>query len=237
MNHLLLWLQAKALYDYGMGPASWHDARTKYLPEAAAMGYAPAQYALAYHCYFGGNGGPRNYAEAVKYFALAADQNYKEAVFMLGYMYYTGRGGLTRDLQKAKELLSRPVVKYHGHALNLLADIVRGEKEKEHALVQVDAVRKAADGGDAEAQFQMARYYKWGTRAVERDTAKGLEYLLRAAEQGLASAQLFLGQSYDNALFSLAEDDAAALKWYRRAADQLEPKVAQDIQAAREELR
>jgi uncharacterized protein len=230
-------LQAKALYDYGMGPASWHEARNKYLPEAAKMGYAPAQYALAYHCYFSGNGGPRNDVEAVKYFTLAAEQNHKEAVFMLGYMHYNGRGGLKRDLQKAKEILSRPAVKYHGHAISLLADIARGEKEKEHALEQVDAVRKAADGGDAEAQFQMARYCKTGTNVVACDKAKGLEYLRLAAEQGLASAQLYLAQSYDNGLFALAEDDATALTWYRKAADQLEPHVAKDIQARREELR
>ena len=156
---------------------------------------------------------------------------------MLGYMYYNGRGGLTRDLQKAKQILSRPALKYHSHAISLLADIARGEKEQEHALEQVDAVRKAADGGDAEAQFQMARYYKRGTNVVECDKAKGLEYLRLAAEQGLASAQLYLGQSYDNALFTLEEDDAEAFKWYSRAADQLEPKVAKEIQARREELR
>ncbi len=232
------WFQAKALYDCGMGP--WSEARNKYLSSAAEMGYAPAQYALAYYCYYSGNGGPRDDAQAVKFFTLAADQNHTEAVFMLGYMHYNGRGGLPRDLQRAKEILSRPAVRNHAHAKRLLADIEHSEQEQQHALDVVESVRRAADGGDAEAQLQMARYYKSGTDAVRRDAGKGLGYLRLSAEQGLPAAQLLLGRSYDNALFDLREDCAAALVWYRRAADHLDTgavALGAKTQALRELLR
>jgi TPR repeat protein len=229
--------QAKALYDYGMGPASWLQARNKYLSSAAEMGYAPAQYALAYYCYYSGSGGPRDDVQAVKYFTLAADQNYSEAVFMLGYMHYNGRGGLLRDLQKAKEILSRPALKNHAHAKRILADIEHSEQERQHALEVVESTRKAADGGDAKAQLKMARYYKSGTNVVHRDSGKGLEYLRLSAEQGLPAAQLLLGRSYDNALFDLKEDCAVALEWYRKAANRLDPSIVTELNARREVLR
>ena len=219
-----------------MGPASWYDACNKYFPEAAEMGYAPAQYALAYYRYYSNYTGQADDAEAVKYFGLAAEQNHKEAVYMYGYMYYNGRG-VDRDLKKAKEIWSKPAAKFHSQAQSLLADIIRVEEERKHAEEVVSKAREAADGGDAAAQLQMARYYEYGTDAVPCDKAKGLEYLRLAADQGLASAQLYLAQSYDNALFDLSEDDAVALEWYRKAADQLDPAAAAELQAKRDELR
>jgi TPR repeat protein len=219
-----------------MGPASWYDACNKYFPEAAELGYAPGQYALAYYRYYGNYSGQASDVDAVKYFGLAAEQNHKEAVYMLGYMYYYGRG-VDRDLKKAREIWSRPAVKFHAQAQSLLADLIRTEEEKQHAEEKVNQVRGAADAGDAGAQLQMARYYESGTDVVACDKAKGLEYLRLAADQGLAGAQLYLAQSYDNALFDLAEDDAAALEWYRKAADQLDPANSAELQANRDELR
>ncbi len=200
------------------------------------MGYAPAQYALAYYCHYCGYCDSPSDAEALKYFNLAAEQNYDEAVFRLGYYYYNGRG-VDRDVEKAKEIWSRPVVKDHPQAQSLLAEIVRIDDEKRHAEEQVNKVREAADGGDAAAQLQMARYLETGTDVVACDKAKGMEYLRLAADQGVAPAQLLLAQSYDNARFDLAEDDAAALEWYRKAADQLSPAESAELEAARDELR
>lgn len=200
------------------------------------MGYAPAQYALAYYCHYSGRCASPSDAEALKYFALAAEQGHAEAVYMLGYCYYNGRGG-DRDVGKAREAWSRPEVRDHPQAQSALADLVRAEEERQHAEEQVAKAREAADGGDAAAQLQMARYLETGSDAVACDPARGLEYLRLAADQGLAAAQLCLAQSYDDARFGLAEDDAAALGWYRKAADQIDPAEAAELQAARDEVR
>ncbi len=151
-------------------------------------------------------------------------------------MYYNGRG-VDRDLKQAKEIWSRPVLKYHSNTQYYIAELNRAEEERQHAEEEVAKVREAADAGDAVAQLQMAKYLEMGTVGVTCDRAKGLEYLQLAADQGNASAQLYLAQSYDNALFDLPEDDAAALEWYRKAADQLSPAEKEALQAIKDEIR
>ncbi len=213
----------------------WCSCKDKFA-QAAELGYAPGYYALGYYCYISGYNSETNDALAVKNFALAAEQNHQEATYWLGYMYYNGRG-VDRDLKQAKEIWSRPVVKNHGQAQSLLAELNRAEEERQHAEEEVAKAREAADAGDAAAQLQMARYLETGTVGVACDKAKGLEYLRLAAGQGHASAQLYLAQSYDNALFDLPEDDAAALEWYRKAADQLTPAEKEALQAIKDEIR
>jgi TPR repeat protein len=207
----------------------------QYFLEASNLGYAPAQYAMGYYCYYCGHY-CGNYSEALRYFEMAAEQNHREAVYMAGDFYYYGRL-YGRDMKKAKEYLSRPCLKYHSRAQPLLAEAIRFEEERQHAEDQVNGVRAAADGGDAAAQLQMARYLESGTDLVPCDGSKGLEYLRLAADQGLASAQLLLAQSYDNARFNLAEDDATALEWYRKAADQLSLAEVEELQAKKDALR
>jgi TPR repeat protein len=199
------------------------------------MGYAPGYYALGYYCYFVGYNSSTDDALAVKNFALAAEQNHREATYYLGYMYY-GRG-VDRDLTQAKEIWSRPRVKYHSQAQSLLAELNRAEEERQHAEEEVAKTREAPDAGDAAAQLQMARYLEAGTVAVACDKPKGLTYLRLAVDQGNASAQLYLAQCYDLALFDLPEDDAAALEWYRKAADKLSPAEKEALQAIKDEIR
>jgi TPR repeat protein len=238
-SSVVLFWQAKALYETGMGYANGTSGSPsecyRYFLEASELGYAPAQYAMAYYCYYSGYY-CGDYSQAYRYFEMAAEQNHREAVYMAGDFNYYGRLCGT-DMQKAKEFLSRPVLKYHSRAKPLLAEIVRAEEEKQHAEDQVNQVRASADGGDAAAQLQMARYLEWGNNVVNSDQGKGLEYLRLAADQGLASAQLWLAQSYDNARFGLAEDDAVALEWYRKAADQLSPAEMEELQAKKDSLR
>ena len=78
--------------------------------------------------------------------------------------------------------------------------------------------RKAAEKGNAEAQFKLGNCLYQGL-GVEQDQAEAVKWFRKAAEQGLAKAQFNLGNSfYQGAGTELDYDEA--VNWYRKAAEQ-----------------
>jgi len=78
--------------------------------------------------------------------------------------------------------------------------------------------RRAAEQGDAAAQYNLGQMYRTG-QGVPQDHAEALKWYRRAAEQGDADAQHNLGFMYRNGQ-GVPQDHAEAVKWYRRAAEQ-----------------
>ncbi len=78
--------------------------------------------------------------------------------------------------------------------------------------------RKAAEQGDAAAQYNLGVRYANG-RGVAKDDVQAVYWYRKAAEQGLAIAQYNLGVHYDDGK-GVTEDDAQAVYWYRKAAEQ-----------------
>ncbi len=78
--------------------------------------------------------------------------------------------------------------------------------------------RKAADQGEADAQFNLGVMYENG-QGVAQDYAQAVAWYRKAADQGEASAQFNLGEMYRNGR-GVPQDDAQAVAWYRKAADQ-----------------
>jgi TPR repeat protein len=77
---------------------------------------------------------------------------------------------------------------------------------------------KAADQGDATAQFQIGAMYAAG-RGVEKNCEKGISWLNKSASQGYAWGQAALATKYLNGDCT-SQDYAQAMDWYRKAADQ-----------------
>lgn len=85
----------------------------------------------------------------------------------------------------------------------------RSKKEGNDA--DVASLRRRAERGDAEAQFELANVY------LKRDDPnKGLEWLRKAAEAGHAGAQATIGSIYCSGL-GVAKDPAEAFKWCCKA--------------------
>jgi localization factor PodJL len=84
--------------------------------------------------------------------------------------------------------------------------------------IGTNALRKAAQDGDAVAQFEVARRFSEG-RAIPQDLEAAADWYQRAAAQGLAPAQYALATLYEKGN-GLAQDVAMAEMWYKRAADQ-----------------
>jgi TPR repeat protein len=78
--------------------------------------------------------------------------------------------------------------------------------------------RKAAEQGDAGAQYNLGVMYGTG-QGVQQDHKQAVKWFRMAAEQGDAKAQAYLGESYDNGQ-GVPQDYKQAVKWYRKAAEQ-----------------
>ncbi len=88
-------------------------------------------------------------------------------------------------------------------------------KDYKQALVWF---RKAADQGNADAQFSLGIMYE-GSWGVRRDYKQAAIWYRKAAEQGEALAQESLGNAYRDGN-GVLKDPAQAVMWYRKAAEQ-----------------
>ena len=82
----------------------------------------------------------------------------------------------------------------------------------------VNRDRRAAEQGDASAQFNMALRYDRGLGVVQ-NYVESVKWLYKAADQGLAEAQYNLGSMYYSGL-GVPQDSAKTVLWFRKAADQ-----------------
>ena len=88
---------------------------------------------------------------------------------------------------------------------------------------EFEATLKAAEQGDADAQFYLGEIYESGIHAngedVPQNYAEAMKWWLKAAEQGNAEAKFKLGLMYYDG-DGVPQDYAEAMKWYRKAAEQ-----------------
>jgi TPR repeat protein len=82
----------------------------------------------------------------------------------------------------------------------------------------VEALRRKAQEGDADAQFKLGVMYYEG-EGVPKDAAEAVKWFRSAAEQGFPFVQFNLGVMYFKGE-GVPKDDAEAVKWFRRAAEQ-----------------
>ena len=83
----------------------------------------------------------------------------------------------------------------------------------------LESQKKAAEQGDAMAQFKLADTYFSGRGGVPADESQAAVWYHKAADQGLALAQFKLGFMYFEGR-GVPKDEVQAAKWYRKAAEQ-----------------
>ena len=183
---------------------AWHE-------NAAAQGYAPAQFTIGLMSYVDSSGFGRSGAKAVTWYRKAADQGYPPAQFILGMSYDSG-AIVPQDSAQA-------VIWYRKAADRGLADAqfrlgmsyANGTGVPQDLAQAVIWYRKAADQGLADAQFRLGMSYANGT-GVPRDMAQAVIWYRKAADQGLPDVQSILGLSYWNGV-GVPQDDVEAYKW------------------------
>ena len=138
--------------------------------------------------YFGRNGKPHDYKEAVKYYRLAAGQGYARAQFNLGNCYSLGRG-VPQDYKEAvhQYCLSADQglaeAQYNlGVCYNNCLGVAQDYKEA------VRLYRLAADQGLARAQYNLGYCYEFG-KGVAKDLDEAIRLYRLAAAQGQENAK------------------------------------------------
>ncbi|OHC77182.1 MAG: hypothetical protein A3B62_05845 [Rhodospirillales bacterium RIFCSPLOWO2_01_FULL_65_14] len=93
--------------------------------------------------------------------------------------------------------------------------LVKGQGVEKDQAEAAKWFAKAADKGDAAAEFELARMYEEG-RGLPKDDKKALEWLKKAAADNHADAQILLGFYHEKGT-GVEQDYTKALVWYRKA--------------------
>lgn len=217
---------SKAIFRLGKLHGQGHPEQAIALyRQAAEAGLAEAQCALA-RGYATGWGVFQDLQWALQWYQAAADQGLAAAQFALGELY---QQGLVADPDGALALryFRQAAAQYHLAAKVAIERLEmaqptgprmrgRGRKRRvggaERRSEEADWVR-AAEGGDADARFQLGQMYGLGL-GLESDPEQALRWYLVAAQQGHARAQMAAAELLER------DGNAEALQWYQRAADQ-----------------
>ena len=191
-NPWKLYETGKSFYD-----RKDYEQAIVYFRKAAERGNEFAEYKLG-ECYEHGQGVVKDFAEAVKWYRRAAERGNEFAEYKLGECYESGVG-VTKDLTEA--------VKWYLKAA------------KHRNSEAIEWFRKAADQGDAGAQYILGLLYYKGYIDFEVNLREVVEWFRKAAEQGHIDAQYNLGVCYAKGR-GVAKDKTEAVKWFRKAAKQ-----------------
>lgn len=82
----------------------------------------------------------------------------------------------------------------------------------------INSIKKAAEQGDAKAQFNLGNCYAKG-EGVNKNLKEAAYWYRKAAEKGLSEAQYNLGICYNNG-YGIDKDFKEAAYWWRKAAEQ-----------------
>jgi TPR repeat protein len=104
-----------------------------------------------------------------------------EAQYDLGCFYITGKSFLKADMEKAIEWLGKSAAQGHAKA-----------KEKLSEPERVAEVKAKAEGGDAEAQYELGCFYSTGKISLVQSMSKASEWFAKSAAQGHTAAKRML---------------------------------------------
>ena len=79
-------------------------------------------------------------------------------------------------------------------------------------------LRRAAEGGDVDAAFQLGKLYSTGSSGIATDAIRAFAWFSAAGKAGHAGAAYYLGIAWRDG-YGVKTDHAEAARWLRRAAD------------------
>jgi TPR repeat protein len=167
-------------------------------------------------------------AEARLWIEKAAAQKEPRGLYLLGMLHLEAgedaqAAGLLREAAEGKDRDAR-------YRLGLLYGAGRGV-EKDDTL-GMQWVRRAAEQGQAQAQYFMAAAYSRGLYGLKRDDITAADWLRRSARQGNVDAQYALANAYADGR-GVAYDPNEALGWIQLAAKNNHPQAAQALERIR----
>ena len=160
--------------------------------KAALLGYAPAQYNLAFN-YRYGEGVTIDHMKSIGWYTEAAEQGYAHAQAELGLCYLKG-SIVHQDIEKAIRWLTRAADQGLVGAQHNLGVHYFRTKDYKNAILWL---KKVAPLGDAGAQTLLGQCYHHSSGS-DKNIPKAIEWYTKAASQGQVHAQRQLGGIYLN---------------------------------------
>ncbi len=184
------------------------------LSPVAHAGDAEAQYYLAM-VYGSDQWDGTDYSTAVALLLSSADQQFPAAMWELGRAYEEGRG-VEKDLMLAIDWYRRSEAAGSSTMPRIAFFKVDDEEMVQQAPEGAVAdLRRKAESGNVDAQYQLAKIYDTGA-LVDVDRSKALEWYRRAADNGHGHSQLMVGYFYCRGI-EVEMDTEMANAWIRRA--------------------
>ncbi|MDD5249405.1 MAG: tetratricopeptide repeat protein [Rhodocyclaceae bacterium] len=148
----------------------------------------------------------------------AAAEGSAEAQYRLGRMYQEGEW-VTPDDAKANALLHRSDLPDDNHAVDIAQVIAGiGYAMDEWYHQRQPELRKLADDGDPEAQYQLGMRLERGEFGSVKDVPAAIDWYRRAAASGHLPAMTSLAHLYAHGAMGLRADPALAREWAAMAA-------------------
>ena len=195
--------------------------------KAAEQGYDEAQNAVGRFLKEGWGGITKNEAVAVEWFRKAAEQGFSEAQYNLAVCLENGEG-CREDKAEAVEWYRKAAEQGYEIAIKSIKRITDDSPFKDNNVQilqyrnnnrdSIDELRKAAESGDIEAQYELGTRLYYGNKC-NVNNEEAVKWFRKAAEQGYTKAQYLLGQSLVLGM-GCKKDKEEAERWLRKAAKQ-----------------
>ena len=207
-----------ALYFRGKVLARDKTEAVNWFRKAAEQGDAYAQSNLGF-CYHKGEGVAKDPREAIKWFRLAARQGEVKAQRRLGLILQAGEG-VPQDCAEAARWFFNLALRAESrdpYAPTIDRPDGVGFSESNKAK-PASSWRKAAEAGDARAQYEFGGCYENGY-GVGINRTESVKWYRASAQGGYAPAQFLMGY-FCQEDFRLEHDPDEIIRWYRQAAAQ-----------------
>lgn len=215
------WYERGSEYQLGVAGVKDMPNAMKWYEKAAKEKNTEAMTMLGVLYYEGKDGVQKNEGRAREYIIEAANLGDPNAQYQQGFLYNKGSCGFKKDFTKAMESFKKAAVQDH-----VLSQSVLGDAYQQGTMVKQDlkeAARwyfKAAENGDAHAQYQLGDMHMNGEGGCEKSYKKAVVWLEKAANQEHRLAQATLGILYQvEDSKDLAQDLSKAIYWHEKAAN------------------
>ena len=226
------WCEKAVAQDYCVAQyfmAEYFIRREQYelYKKAAEQGYDEAQNAIGRFLKEGWGGITKNEAVAVEWFRKAAEQGFSEAQYNLAVCLENGEG-CRENRVEAVDWYRKAAEQGYEIAIKSIKRItddspfkdnnVQILKYKNNNRDSINELRKAAESGDIEAQYELGTRLYYGN-GCNLNNIEAVKWFRKAAEQGYTKAQYLLGQSLVLGM-GCEKNKEEAEKWFRKAAEQ-----------------
>lgn len=181
---------------YSKGIEKNWELAYQWYKKSAEQDYTPAMHALSV-CLINELGTEQNMQDGIKILTICAERGYMKSIQGIIYVYMNGHGGIKKNLNVAKKWAKIGAEQGDVACMStygvLLLVPAYGTCQTEEGKMWL---QKAAQAGDAVAQYELGAMYYLGNYGENKDYVAAKYWLSLASEQNHAIATFVLGLIY-----------------------------------------